>query len=188
MANHLTLNNFQKSYIAAACALSMWLAAQAPIGKIAKGIFLSLSLLHSVALVRIAKPLITEEAYIIAKSLMAKELKNTEMVLSERQMEGELQKLYAVEPGSDPSYAPEIIDELRNSLEALWDVVATEPGSEVTGSGNRKNLYLAIVNLLEIGQTETFIIKEVLQCQGRRYQEGKDFLEGLLQEGRENEW
>lgn len=182
------LSTWHKAYIAAACGLTMWLTSQAPVGKFGKGVFLSLSLLHSIALVRIAKPLIREEAYTIAQSVMSQELKNTELVLQTTQIEGELHQLYATEPSSEPGYNPEIIDELRESLEALWHTVATETSSEVTGSGNRKNLYLAIVNLLEIGQTETFIIKEIFQCRGRRYQEGKDFLEELLREGRENEW
>lgn len=182
------LSPWHKAYIAAACGLSMWLASQAPVGKFGKGVFLSLSLLHSIALVRIAKPLIREEAYTIAQAVMNQELKNTELVLQTTQLEGELHQLYATETSSEAGYNPEIIEELRESLEALWNTVATEIGSEVTGSENRKNLYLAIVNLLEIGQTETFIIKEIFQCQGRRYQEGKEFLEGLLKEGRENQW
>jgi hypothetical protein len=189
MANQqLTINNWHKSYIYAGCALTMWLASHAPVGKVGKGVFISLSLLHSVALVRIAKPLIEEEAKTIAQNAMKKELRNTELVLQEKQEEDELAKLYAPSPSSSDGSNPEIINELRESLEALWLTVAEESKEEISSSEDRKNLYRAVVNLLEAGRTETFVIKEVLGFQGRNYQTGKGILEGLLKEGAENEW
>ncbi|PAX52056.1 hypothetical protein [Brunnivagina elsteri] len=188
MANQLILSNWHKAYMYAGCALGMWLAASAPIGKVGKGASLSLSLLHGVALVRTSRKLIEEEAATIARAAMNKELRNTEMVLETEQIESELARVYATETSSEAGSTPEIIDELRESLEALWLTVAESSSSEVPGSGNRKSLYLAVVNLLKTGKTETFVIKEVLQQQGRSYQSGKDFLQELLQEGKENEW
>lgn len=187
MANQLILSNWHKAYIACGCALSMWLASQAPVGRVGKGVFLSLSLLHSVALVRIAKPLITEEAYTIAKSVMNKEISNTELVLQTKQLESEMQNLYATEPTNDTSN-PEVINELRQSLESLWDVVATDLTSDLPTSTNQKSMYLAVVNLLESGKPETFVIEEVLGYRGRNFKKGKELLQELLQEGKENEW
>jgi hypothetical protein len=189
MANQqLTLSNWHKAYMYAGCALTMWLAAQAPVGKVGKGVFLSLSLLHGVALVRVSRLLIEEEATTVARAAMNKEIRNTELVLQTKQLEGELEQLYSPEPISGAGSTPEIIDELRESLEALWLTVSEESSSEISVSGNRKSLYLAVVNLLETGKTETFVITDVLGYQGRRYQEGKQLLQGLLQEGIENEW
>lgn len=189
MANQqLTLNNWHKCYMYAGCALTMWLAAQAPVGKVGKGVFLSLSLLHGVALVRVSKSLIEEEANSIALNTMNKELRNTELVLQTQQLEGELAQLYATEPSSGDGSTPELINELKESLEALWLTVAEKASSEVPSSGNRRSLYLAVVNLLETGKSESFVIKEVLGFQGRNYQTGKEILEGLLKEGAENEW
>lgn len=185
MANQLVkLSQWHKAYIAAGCALGMWLASQAPVGKWGKGVFLSLGLLQSVALVRIAKPLIVEEAFTVAKAVMDKELKNTELVLQTNQLEGEMQHVYATEPTSDP----EVISELRESLEALWNHVATGETSDLPTSTNNKSLYLAVVTLLEAGSSETFIIEEVLQHKGRNFKKGKELLHELLQEGKENEW
>jgi hypothetical protein len=184
----LTLSNWHKAYMYAGCALTMWLAAQAPVGKVGKGVFLSLSLLHGVALVRVSKSLIGEEANTIAMNTMNKELRNTELVLHTQQLEGELAQLYATEPSSGDGSTPELIHELKESLEALWLTVAEDSGSEVPSSENQKSLYLAVVNLLETGKSESFVIKEVLGFQGRNYQTGKEILEGLLKEGIENEW
>lgn len=189
MANHIGLNNWHKAYIAGICAVGMWLAATAPIGKVGKGIFLSISLMHSIALVRMSKVLIPEEAAAIAKSVMNRELQNTELVLQTNQLETELQRLYLPDGTSDGTYPPEVITELRESLEALWQTVAPESTSDYPAStSDLKALYLAIVSLLQSGKSETFVIEEVLGCRGRKYQEGKEILQRILQEGEANEW
>ncbi|MBW4667207.1 MAG: hypothetical protein KME60_07130 [Cyanomargarita calcarea GSE-NOS-MK-12-04C] len=185
MANQLVLSNWHKAYIAGGCAVSMWLASQAPIGKVGKGVFLSLSLLHSVALVRIAKPLIFEEASAIARLMMDKEVKNTELLLQTKQLESEMEQVYAT---SDVTSDTEVINELKDSLEALWDAVATNPTSDLQASTNRKSLYLAAVSLLKNGKSETFLIEEVFGCSGRNFQNGKKLLQELLHEGEENKW
>ncbi len=38
MVDKLILNNWHKAYITSGCALSMWLASQAPVGKVGKGV------------------------------------------------------------------------------------------------------------------------------------------------------
>lgn len=182
------LNQWHKAYIAVGCASCMWLASQAPVGKWGKGIFLTLGLLHSVALIRVAKPLIREEAYSAARAVVAKELKATELTLEATQIKHAIAKKYATEPTSEATYEPEVIDDLRESLEALWEAVATEPDGDLPTSTNRKTLYLALVSLLQNGKSETYVIEEILQMEGRNYRNGKLFLQQILTEGENNGW
>jgi hypothetical protein len=182
------LNQWHKAYVAIGCAGCMWLAAQAPVGKWGKGVFLTLGLLHSVAVIRIAKPLIREEAYSAARAIVVKELKATELTLEATQIKHGMAKKYATEPTSEATYEPEVINELRESLEALWEAVATEPDGDLQASTNQKILYLALVSLLESGKPETYLIEEVLGMEGRNFQKGKKLLQQILAEGGKNGW
>jgi hypothetical protein len=51
-----------------------------------------------------------------------------------------------------------------------------------------KPMYLSVMALQQQGITESRIIKEVLQCEGRKYEQGKQMLEALLSLGQSQGW
>ena len=167
------------------CAICLWLAALSPIGKLGKGIALSLSMCHAVSLVKSSRELIHQEAVALAQQAMQDELTQTELALATHQQETELEHLYGV---NDGTYPAEVVEDLRKSLETLVQEVQPNSTSELPASEQVKSLYLAIKSLLEAGKSETFVIEQVLHKKGRSFDEGKAQLQQLLHLGIEQEW
>lgn len=177
----VALNPWVRCYVLAACCVSMWLAAIAPSGKLWKGVSLILGLTCSVQLIRESKELIFSEAMALAREAMQQELDKTSLALETYQQEQELQQMYLGDTSE-----PEVKEELIRALDALVQEPAAPHPAETSAS--EKSLYLAVKALLTAGKSETFIIEEVLKLRGRRWDEGKQRLEDLLQQGIENEW
>jgi hypothetical protein len=115
---------------------------------------------------------------------MERELETVDLSLQAYAQEQALREIHGV----SPTYSPEVREELEKSLEFLYNQRSNVATSDTSASTSRKNLYLAVVSLLEAGKSETFIVEEVLGYKGRRFKEGQKVLQDLLQEGRENEW
>jgi uncharacterized membrane protein YcjF (UPF0283 family) len=179
----VTLNPWTRCYVLAICCLVLWLAAIAPTGKIGKGLFLILGLASSIQLIQESQALIFDEAMQRATEAMHQELAQTGLVLETYQQEQEMQKLYL----GDTS-APEVKQELMQALEALYQENVTTATEETSTSVSEKSLYLAVVELMGLGASPTFIIEKVLHRGGRNFDEGKQMLDELLRKGRENEW
>ena len=177
------INSWTRANIFLGCAVSLWLVALAPVGKLGKGTALTLTLCSTIQLIRESKELILTEAVAIANAAMQKELTQTEIALRTHQTEQELQHLYS----ANPAYPPEVVDELRDSLEALVTADAAEQDTETSTSEN-KELYLAVKALLDSGKSETFVVEEVLKMGGRNWEEGKKLLQSILDLGQKENW
>lgn len=178
-------NRWLKSNIYLFCAVALWLAALSPIGKLGKGVALTLSLSNVVLLNIVSKELIAQETRALATKAMRDELSQTELALATHQEERELERIYGI---NDGTYPPEVAEELRKSLEALVQQEVTDSTSIFPTSDELKSLYLAVVNLLEAGKSETYVIEKILCKGGRKFDKGKSQLQQLLQLGKENEW
>lgn len=185
MVNLLAKTGWLKTNIYLTCAICLWLAALSPIGKLGKGITLTLSMCHAVSLVKNSRELIHREAVALAQQAMHDELTQTEMALATHQQETELEHLYGV---NDGTYPAEVVEDLRKSLETLVQEVQPNSTSGLPTSEHTKSLYLAVKSLLEAGKSETFVIESVLHKKGRSFDEGKAQLQQLLQLGLEQEW
>ncbi|NJN13659.1 MAG: hypothetical protein HC815_39530 [Richelia sp. RM1_1_1] len=178
-------NLWLKANVYLICAVVLWLAALSPIGKLGKGVALSLSMWNSVLLIKASDKLIYQQAIAIAKKAMRDELTQTELALATHQEESELQQLYRLHDGTYPT---EVAEDLRKSLEALVQDNRADPTYKLTTSHELKTLYLAIKSLLQSGKSETFVIEEVLHKKGRAFNEGKAQLQEIMQIGLEQEW
>jgi len=161
-----------------------WLVALAPVGKFGKGIAHIVAIATGIESVRYSRQLVIQESRRGAMVAMNQELETVDLALQAYAQEQALREMYGV----DGTYSPEVREELEKSLEHLYsDQTAIHP-SETSTSTSRKNLYIAVVSLLEVGKSETYIVEEILQFKGRRFKEGQKALQDLLQEGREQEW
>lgn len=185
MVNLLTRTSWTKTNIYLACAVCLWLAALSPIGKLGKGVSLTLAMCHAVSLVRSSQQLIHQEAVALAKQAMQDELTQTELALETHQQESELEHLYGV---NDGTYPAEVVEDLRKSLETLLQEQNSGSTSGLPTSQELKSLYLAVKTLLESGKSESFVIEEILHQKGRNFNNGKAQLQQLLQLGIEQEW
>ena len=174
------MNPWCKAYVFLGCGLSLWLLSQAPIGKWGKGLFLSLSLVNSLALVRLSLNLIPIENRQIEDLAMEKERRLTELALQTSQAEREMEAVYGA------SIPPEALQELKSSLDALWEFVADSPSENDLLT--RKNLYLEVSKLMESGMSQTDIIQDYLGFRGAQYRKGKELLQQLLAEGDQLGW
>ncbi|MEH2320829.1 hypothetical protein [Nostoc sp.] len=166
-----------------ASAAAFWLAALSPLPQIAKGISYSLALVASVQLVGESRRLIVQDARRAALVAMNQELEQTEVALHTQQQEQALYEIY----GAAPTYPPEVREELTTSLEHLYKEPSADRKSETSASTNdNKAFYLAIKSLLEV-KGETYVIEQVLKMSGRRWDEGKQRLQQILDEGKKNE-
>lgn len=183
------INPWTKCQIFLGCAVVFWLISLAPIGKLGKGVFLTLGLCSAVQLTRNSKPLILREAIATASAVMQKELNQTELALQTAQAEEELQRLYT----DTPTYPPEVTEELVKSLEHLYtedaapreEKLSTSEGADLT---EMRSLYLAVQALFAAGKSETFVIEDVLRMGGKRWAEGKEMLRSLMELGEAEGW
>ncbi|MFK0735229.1 MAG: hypothetical protein ACIWVG_29530 [Gloeotrichia echinulata HAB0833] len=183
------INPWTRSQIFLGCAVAFWLIALAPVGKLGKGVFLSLGLCSAIQLVRTSKPLILQEAIANAEAVMQKEITKTELALRTAQAEEELQRLYT----NEPTYPVEVVEELREALEHLYtedaaprnEKLSTNVSADLT---EMRSLYLAVQALFTVGKSETFIIEEVLKMGGKRWAEGKEMLRSLMELGQTEGW
>lgn len=161
-----------------------WLIALAPVGRLGKAIAHVVALAVGVECVSYSRQLVLQQSRRGAMAAMNQELEAVDLALQAYSQEQALRELYGV----DGTYSPEVREELEKSLEHLYNNSPSESPTQTSTSTSRKNLYIAIVSLMEAGKSETFIVEEILQCKGRRFKEGQRTLQDLLQEGRENEW
>lgn len=68
------------------------------------------------------------------------------------------------------------------------DPLPTSQNSEVTGSEHFRSLWKSVSLLKEQGISDTKIIEEVLGMSGRKFNEGKQMLDVLLQLGEQQGW
>lgn len=177
-------NRWLKTNCLLASATAFWLAALSPLPQIGKGISYGLALVASVQLVQESRRLIVQDARRAALTVMNQELELTEIALHTQQQEQSLYEIY----GAAPTYPPEVRDELTTSLEHLYKEPSADRTGETSASASEdKAFYLAIKSLLEV-KGETYVIQEVLKMGGRRWEEGKQRLQQILEEGRQNEW
>ncbi|WP_414579643.1 hypothetical protein [Anabaena sp. CCY 9402-a] len=166
-----------------ATASAFWLAALSPIPQIGQGISYGLGLVASVQLVQESRRLMIQDARRVALTVMNQELEHLEIALHTQQQEQALYEVYG-----SPTYPPEVKDELTKSLEHLYQEPSAERVDQLPTSTSDKSLYLVVKALLEAGKSETFVIEEVLKFRGRRFAEGKQQLQQILDEGQRNEW
>ncbi|MEH2456393.1 hypothetical protein [Nostoc sp.] len=167
-----------------ASAAAFWLAALSPLPQIAKGISYSLALVASVQLVGESRRLIVQDARRAALVVMNQELEQTEVALHTQQQEQALYEIY----GAAPTYPPSVREELTTSLEHLYKEPSADRRSETSAStSENKAFYLAIKSLLSV-RGETYVIEQILKMSGRRWDEGKQRLQQILEEGDTNGW
>ncbi|MEH2138893.1 hypothetical protein [Nostoc sp.] len=167
-----------------ASATAFWLTALSPVPAIAKGVSYSLALVASVQLVQESRRLIIQDARRAALAAMNQELEQTEFALHTQQQEQALYEVY----GDAPTYQEEVDRELKTSLEHLYKEPSADRTEETsTSTSDEKAFYLAVKSLLEV-KGETYVIEQVLKMGGRRWEEGKQWLQQILQQGRQNEW
>lgn len=162
---------------------AFWLAALSPLPAIGKGISYSLALVAAVQLVRESQVLLRQDARRGALSAMNQELEQLEIALHTQQQEDALYEVYR-----PPTYPPEVVGEVKTSLEHLYKEPSADRTSETSTSTNQKRgLYLAVLALLEV-KGETFVIEQILKLGGRSWAEGKKYLQEILEEGERNQW
>ena len=68
------------------------------------------------------------------------------------------------------------------------DSLPTSQNSEVTGSEHFRSLYKSVSLLKEQGLSDTKLVEEVLGMGGRKFNEGKQMLDALIQLGEKENW
>lgn len=163
---------------------AFWLSALSPLPKIGQGLSYGLALVAGVQLVQESRRLMVDEARRAALRIMNTELEQTEIALHHWQQEETLKDIY----GATATYPPEVETELKTSLEHLYKEESSQHPLETSASTSAdKSYYLAIKSLLE-ARGETFVIEQILKMSGRRWAEGKAFLQQVLDEGQANGW
>lgn len=170
------------SLLGSTCVL--WLIAIAPVGNIGKGIAHILALSCSIETVCYSRKLMLQQAQRGAMEAMERELEAVDLSLQAYAQEQALREIHGV----SSTYSPEVREELEKSLEHLYNERSVVDTSPTSASTSQKTLYIAVVSLLEVGKSDTYIVEEVLGYKGRRFKEGQKVLQDLLQQGRENEW
>lgn len=165
-------------------AVVAWLVALAPAGKIGKGVAHIVAIATSIESVRYSRKLVLQEARHAAIAVMNQELEQVDLALQEHSQERALEEMYGV----TPTYTQSVREEIEKSLEHLVQEPSVSHPVETSTSTSRKNLYIAIVTLLEVGKSETFIVEKILKQGGRDFEKGMKLLHELLQEGKQNEW
>ncbi|MBD2204956.1 hypothetical protein H6G33_04150 [Calothrix sp. FACHB-1219] len=166
----------------ASATAAFWLSALSPLPPIGKGISYSLAIVAGVQLVQESKRLMVDDARRKALSAMNEELETVEIALHTQQQEIALQEIYGA---SEPTYPPEVKEELTQSLEHLYSEPSANHPDELTASTSQKKaLYLAVKSLLE-SQGKTYVIEKVLRV---RWAKGEQMLQQILDEGEANGW
>ncbi|MBE9050662.1 hypothetical protein IQ243_09590 [Nostocales cyanobacterium LEGE 11386] len=169
-----------------ASAAALWLAALSPIPNVARGISYGLALVASVQLVQKSKRVMIQDARRAALAAMNLELEQVEIGLNTQNQEQALYEIYGAAPTQ--TYPPEVHQELIDSLNHLvQEPSADHPVEASTSTSEKKAFYLAVKSLLEV-KGETYVIEQVLKLGGRRWEEGKQRLQQILEEGLRNEW
>ena len=93
-----------------------------------------------------------------------------------------------LQPLSDP-HSTHIQPESPESLSTTDDTqLPTSQPSEVSSSEQFRSLWKSVSLLKEQGISDTKIIEDVLGMSGRKFGEGKQMLDALLQLGQQQEW
>jgi hypothetical protein len=167
-----------------ASATAFWLTALSPVPNIVRGISYSLAAVASVQLVGESRRLMVQDARRAALTAMNQELEQTEIALHTQQQEQVLYEIY----GAQETYPKEVETELKTSLEHLYkEPSADRVGELPTSTSDAKAFYLAVKSLLEVNG-ETYVIEEVFKLGGRNWEKGKQRLQQILQQGKQNEW
>jgi hypothetical protein len=176
-------HRWMKTNCLLASTAAFWLAALSPMPAIGKGICYSLALVGSVQLVQESKKMMVQDARRCAMTAMTQELEQLEIALHTQQQESALYEVY-----SEATYPPEVVDEVKTSLEHLYKEPSADRNSELTTStSTEKAFYLAVKSLLE-AKGETFVIEQILKLGGRNWAEGKQYLQQILEDGERNGW
>ena len=168
-----------KCYLLLSTATTFWLIALYPVHDLLKILAYFISLSSSWQLIQASRQLTRQTARAIAVSAIQQELEKQEIALHYEKQQNRLNHLY-----SSPQEPEAIRQEIIDSLEEL---VQESDAERSTSLQERKALYRAIEALLEV-KPYTYILEEVLHLSGGQWNKGKDFLEHLLQQGREEEW
>lgn len=175
-------NRWLKTNYLLACTTASWLAALSPVPNIGKGIFYGLAIVSGVQLVEETKQVIVQDARRAALKIMQQELEQLEITLHTQQQQESLYEVYS------PTYAPEVEQELKTSLEHLYREPSAESRDELPTSTNReKAFYLAIKSAMEV-KGKTFVIEQILKRGGRNWRESERELQEILEEGLRNGW
>jgi len=93
-----------------------------------------------------------------------------------------------LQPLSDP-HSTHIQPESSHPLSATsTDELSTSQNSEVSSSEHFRSLWKSVSLLKEQGISDTKIIEDVLGMSGRKFNEGKQMLDTLLQLGQQQGW
>lgn len=105
-----------------------------------------------------------------------------------QQMQWQQEAMTALQPPSSAQSSevqPEISDQ---SSTTYSDQLTTSKNSEVTTQQDFHSLYKSVSLLKEQGISDTRIIEEVLGMGGRKFNEGKQMLDALIQLGQTQNW
>lgn len=98
-------------------------------------------------------------------------------------------QLQTLSPPLSDQVQPESADALSESLSTTsTNELPTSTNSEVTGSEHFRSLYKSVSLLKEQGLSDTKLVEEVLGMGGRKFNEGKQMLDALLQLGQSQGW
>lgn len=163
-----------------------WLIGISPLGKLPQGIFLILGFGCGFQLIQETEALIYDEALAKATKVMQQELNYKGLAMETYAAEEDLKGQYIPK---ESTYPPEVLEELKQSLEHLVGVEAASGVDKLpTSVSDDKALYLAIKTLLEAGKSETFIVEQILKMSGRRFSKGQERLQSLLERGNTEQW
>lgn len=168
-------------------AVTAWLLGLSPLGKLPRGAFLLIGLGCSLQLLQESEGLMYDEAIAKVNKSLNQKLDAKTLALQTIAAEQELEAQYNTQP--EQTYQPEVLEELKQSLEYLVQETAARNEEKLTTSEvDQKALYLAIKSLLAVGKSETFIIEEILKLGGNNWKFGKQRLQQILELGESNEW
>ncbi|MFK0730031.1 MAG: hypothetical protein ACIWVG_02385, partial [Gloeotrichia echinulata HAB0833] len=154
-------NRWLKTNYLLACTSASWLAALSPVPNIGKGIFYCLAIISGIQLVEETKEVITQDARRRALKIMQQELEQLEISLHTQQQQECLYEAYGT------TYAPEVEQELKSSLEHLYREPSAEHKDQLpTSTNHEKAFYLAIKSAVEV-KGETFVIEQIMKLWGR---------------------
>ena len=115
----------------------------------------------------------------------------TQLAASQYQQEQQWNQLALSPTSRPPIQVPQVADSTPDSTpdSRLTDSTSsTSRSSEVLEVEGYRSLYMAVSNLKTLGVSDTEIIESVLGLGGRRFKQGQQALESLIQLGQQEGW
>lgn len=166
--------------------VTCWLVALAPTPKLAKALAYGMGIAALYRTVTESRKLIIDEARASAFMIVNQELEQLEIALHTSNQEQNLYRAYGAV--DDPTYPPEVKEELVKGLEHLYQEPSADCEIETSASTSlTKDFYLAVKSLLEV-KGETYVIENVLRLGGGQWAKGKQRLQQILDEGMQQGW